>query len=69
VEYVKKLARRTGFKEPRWAQLLAGDVEEAGEAAAPVAERGLGDRDRIAKLESDLAALREEFEQFRRNFE
>jgi uncharacterized protein YceH (UPF0502 family) len=69
VEYVKKLARRTGFKEPRWAQLLAGDVEEAGEAAAPVAERGLGDRDRIAKLESDLAALKEEFEEFRRNFE
>ena len=69
MEYVKKLPRRTGFKEPRWAQLLAGDVEEAGEAAAPVAERGLGDRDRIAKLESDLAALKEEFEQFRRNFE
>ena len=69
MEYAKKLARRTGFKEPRWAQLLAGDVEEAGEAAAPVAERGLGDRDRIAKLESDLAALKEEFEEFRRNFE
>jgi uncharacterized protein len=70
VEYVKKLPRRAGFKEQRWAQLLAGDVEEAGEeAAAPVQERGPGDRDRIAKLEADFAALRREFEEFRRKFE
>ena len=69
MEYVKKLPRRTGFKEQRWAQLLAGDVEEAGEAPAPVAERGPSDRDRIAKLEADLAALKQEFDQFRRNFE
>ena len=69
MEYVKKLSRRTGFKEQRWAHLLAGDVEEVGEAASPVAERGPSDRDRIAKLEADFAALRQEFENFRRNFE
>jgi hypothetical protein len=70
MEFVKKLPRRTGFKEQRWAQLLAGDVvEEAGEAPAPLAERGPSDRDRIARLEADLAALRLEFDQFRRNFE
>jgi len=71
MEFVKKLPRRTGFKEQRWAQLLAGDVEEADEAPAPApaAERVSGDRDRIAKLEADLAALRQEFDQFRRNFE
>jgi uncharacterized protein YceH (UPF0502 family) len=71
MEFVKKLPRRTGFKEQRWAQLLAGDVEEADEAPAPApaAERGSGDHDRIAKLEADLAALRQEFDQFRRNFE
>jgi hypothetical protein len=69
MEFVKKLPRRTGFKEQRWAQLLAGDVEEAAEAPAPAAERVSGDRDRIAKLEADLAALRQEFDQFRRNFE
>jgi uncharacterized protein YceH (UPF0502 family) len=69
MEFVKKLPRRTGFKEQRWAQLLAGDVEEAEEAPAPAAERVSGDRDRIVKLEADLAALRQEFDQFRRNFE
>jgi uncharacterized protein YceH (UPF0502 family) len=70
MEYVKKLPRRAGFKEQRWAQLLAGDVEEVGEeAAAAPAERGPGDRERIAKLEADFAALRQEFEEFRRRFE
>jgi uncharacterized protein len=69
MEYVKKLPRRTGFKEQRWAQLLSGDVEEVGEAPAPVADRGSSDRDRIAKLEAEVAALKEDFERFRRNFE
>ena len=70
MEYVKKLPRRTGFKEQRWAQLLAGDVDEVGEeTAAPAAERGPGDRERIVKLEADLAALRQEFDEFRRKFE
>jgi uncharacterized protein len=68
--YVKKLPRRSGFKEQRWAQLLAGDVEEAGEDVAPAAvERGTNDRDRIAKLEADFAALKLEFDEFRRKFE
>jgi len=70
MEFVKKLPKRTGYKEQRWAHLLAGDVEEAGEEAMPAhADRGSGDRDRIAKLEADFAALRQEFEEFRRRFE
>jgi uncharacterized protein YceH (UPF0502 family) len=69
MEYVKKLPRRSGFKEQRWAHILSGDVEEVGDAPAPAAERGPSDRDRIAKLEADFAALKEEFERFRRNFE
>jgi hypothetical protein len=44
-------------------------VDEVGEEAAPAAERGLSDRDRIAKLEADFAALKLEFEEFRRKFE
>jgi uncharacterized protein YceH (UPF0502 family) len=68
MEYVKKLPRRPGSKEQRWAQLLAGDVEEVCEEA-PVPERGQNDRERIARLEADFAALRLEFEEFRRKFE
>jgi len=70
VGYVKKLPRRAGFKEQRWAHLLAGGVEEADEEPVQAAaERGLGDRERIAKLEADLAALRQEFDAFKRKFE
>jgi len=69
MEYVKKLPRRAGFKEQRWAHLLAGDVEEMGEPAPPAAEHGPTDRDRIAKLEADLAALKQEFEEFRQKFQ
>src|SRR5580704_2837286 len=60
MEFVKKLPRRVGFKEQRWAHLLAGDVDEAGEdvASSAAAERGPSDRDRIAKLEGDFAALK-----------
>src|ERR1039458_4532137 len=34
IGFVKKLPRQTGYKEQRWAQLLAGDVEVAEEAEA-----------------------------------
>ncbi len=70
MEYVKKLPRRVGFKEQRWAHLLAGDVDEAGEeVASAAAERGPSDRERVAKLAADFAALKLEFEEFRRKFE
>jgi uncharacterized protein YceH (UPF0502 family) len=68
MEFVKKLPRQTGYKEQRWAQLLAGDVEVA-EEAAPTVERGSSDRERIAALERELAELKRAFEEFRRNFE
>src|SRR3954466_10917547 len=62
--FTKQLPRQPGTKEPRWAHLRAGEVEapEVAAAAAPVAERGPGDRERIARLESDLADLRREFD-------
>ena len=68
IGFVKKLPRQTGFKEQRWAQLMAGDVEVGEEAPAPV-ERGASDRDRITALEQDVADLKRAFEDFRRNFE
>ena len=66
--YVKRLPRQAGYKEQRWAQLLAGDVEVV-EEAAPVAERGPSDRERIAELEREVAELKRAFEEFRRSFE
>jgi uncharacterized protein YceH (UPF0502 family) len=68
MEYVKKLPRQMGYKEQRWAQVLAGDVELA-EEAAPAAERGPSDRERLAALEREVAELKRAFEEFRRNFE
>jgi uncharacterized protein YceH (UPF0502 family) len=71
IGFVKKLPRQTGYKEQRWAQLMAGDVEvgeEAEETEGP-AERGPSDRERIATLEREVAELRRAFEDFRRNFE
>ena len=68
IGFVKKLPRQTGYKEQRWAHLLAGDVEEA-EQDAPVAERGASSGDRIAALEMEVAELKREFEEFRRKFE
>ncbi|MCU1274983.1 MAG: hypothetical protein JWO48_2414, partial [Bryobacterales bacterium] len=67
---VTKLARRPGEKEPRFAHMLAGEVEtpEAAPApeslvhSSPVAER-------IARLETELAELKRQFEDFRRNFD
>jgi uncharacterized protein YceH (UPF0502 family) len=66
--FVKQLPRQAGFKEPRWAHLLCGDVDVSEAAPAPV-ERGPGDRERIARLETELADLRREFDDFRRRFE
>lgn len=67
IEFVKKLPRQPGFKEQRWAHLLAGDVQVAEEAVAP--GRAPSDRDRIAALEREVADLKREFMEFRKKFE
>jgi uncharacterized protein YceH (UPF0502 family) len=71
MEFVKQLPRQPGFKEPRYAHLLSGDIEVPAEAIAPVAapSHGPSDRERIASLETALADLRSEFEEFRKRFE
>jgi hypothetical protein len=76
MEWVKKLPRQAGFKEQRWAHLLAGDVAaQEGESVAAAsagpapADRGAADRERIDALERDVAELRRDFEEFRRKFE
>jgi uncharacterized protein YceH (UPF0502 family) len=72
---VKQLALRPGTKEPRYAHLLSGEVVEEAMPAAAAQSRG-SDRDRIAKLEDEVASLKtktEELERqladFRRQFE
>jgi len=70
--FVKRLPRQAGYKEQRWAHLLSGDIEAPEEAAAPAqpagSERG-SLSDRVATLELELADLKRQFEDFRRNFE
>ena len=68
---VVRLTRYAGSREPRWAHLLAGQPEtgvEVGQlASAPAAQPPPADR--IAALEREMAALRLEFDEFRRRFE
>src|ERR1700752_3712900 len=69
---VKVLPRQPGTKESRYAHLLSGDVglrdnvesSEAKSAAKPSAAASPADGDRIAHLEKDLAALRNEVSDF-----
>jgi hypothetical protein len=67
--FALRLNRYAGSREPRWAQLLAGQPEEGREEAqpAPAAQPPLAER--LAALERDFAALRREFDDFRQRFE
>jgi len=70
-----KLERQPGQKEARYAHLLCGPVDQS--AAVPTREAlSSGKEDKIAKLESEVenlrgefAALRDTFEEFRKQFE
>ncbi|MGA2987657.1 MAG: YceH family protein [Terriglobia bacterium] len=74
---VKKLARLPGTKEPRYAQLLAGDNPEWTAAVEPVAAAvAHPSDDRIARLEAEVAQLKQQlddlsdqFAQFKKQFE
>jgi len=69
--FVSRLNRYAGSREPRWAHLLAGNVEAAAAEAPPPAaaapQPALADR--VAALERELTALRTEFDTFRKRFE
>ena len=75
---VKKLARQPGTKESRYAHLLAGEMEEWSAPAEPqlVAAAGSQDKQRVARLETEVQSLRKEvadlrqqLEDFRKQFE
>lgn len=56
-ELVAAQPRRPGHKEQRYVQLLGGDEEEAADAPEP---GGPSLEDRVARLEAEVAALRQE---------
>ncbi len=69
---VVKLPRQPGRKEQRYAHLLAGapELPEAEEAPPEAARlKVAAENDRISKLEEEVAALKAEFETFRKQFE
>jgi uncharacterized protein len=73
-DFVRKLARQSGSREARWTHLLCGEVEAAADSAAEASGHSLashegGALDRVAALETQLAELRREFDDFRRRFE
>ncbi|MGD0500065.1 MAG: YceH family protein [Bryobacteraceae bacterium] len=68
MEFARQLPRQPGFKEPRWGHLLSGEPPGV-EEPPPVAGRAPSDRERIAALETALAELKREFEEFRTKFE
>jgi len=70
--FTKRLPRSPGSRESRWAHLMAGDVESFEEPIEAAHEAHASDphlADRVAALEDQLAALRREFDDFRRSFQ
>jgi hypothetical protein len=74
---VKKLPRLPGTKEPRYAQLLAGEKPDWAAIEEPVAvAASQASDDRIARLEAEVAELtrqlndlQQQFAQFKKQFE
>lgn len=76
---VKRLARESGRREPRWAHLLCGPIDVPAEPPAPQPEQARievqAENERMARLEqqvaglqSELSALRAKFDEFTRQF-
>jgi uncharacterized protein YceH (UPF0502 family) len=63
-ELVARLPRRPGQKEERYAQLLGGDVAEAGDVRADPAVAGDVET-RLRKLEDEVVSLRQAVESLR----
>lgn len=65
-ELIVRLPRQSGQKEVRYAHLLSGEVQFTESETATEPEPEL---DRIAKLEEEVADLKKQFEEFRKQFE
>src|SRR4051812_42782717 len=70
--FVTRLPRLPGTKESRFIHLLCGEVDVEALAAREVTTVGAGGAslsERVARLEAEVAALREELNAFRKQFE
>jgi uncharacterized protein YceH (UPF0502 family) len=68
---VRRLPRRPGQKEVRYAHLLSGEPSSSASAAAVQEGAGTGDtvpRDRIAALEEEVGNIRQELQELQRAF-
>ncbi len=65
-ELIVRLPRQSGQKEVRYAHLLSGEVQFTESETATEPEPEL---DRIGKLEEEVADLKKQFEEFRKQFE
>jgi len=65
---VRRLARQPGEKEPRFVHLLSGEVVLDTQPAASVEHRSPLE-ERVSRLETELAEIRRQFEEFRKSFE
>jgi hypothetical protein len=68
------LERQPGRREARWAQLLAGEPVIPAAASStgsvePARGSYVGASERLSRIEEELAALRSEFDEFKRRFE
>ena len=64
-----QLPRAPGTKEARWTHLLAGEPDLDALATAEAAPAGGSLSARVAALEAEVQALREELAAFKRQFE
>ena len=70
--FVVRLPRLPGTKEARYMHLLAGDIDPSALSEREVTTLGGSGEtlaDRVGRLESELSALREAFDAFRKQFE
>lgn len=65
---VAKLPRQPGFKEARYAHLLAGAVPPAGQSVAMEAPADATRADRLGSLEDEVAQLRQRLERLEQAF-
>lgn len=75
---VLKLERQSGQKEARYAHLLSGEIEVEAFAAAVTSQRSHGGadaelvkklEDEVSSLRSEVEALKQTFDEFRKQFE